>query len=216
LNITRQEAIGHLVNFWVWADQNTEDGRLIGDRKVVDTLTMENFANELIKVGWLDIIGGHIEIPKFLLHNGASAKRRALTAQRVANHRKRNSNNDGVTDKLLYNTILNNKDINSYSEDPNIEKVKELWNESNNPKIKAMTNKRKKAIKAILKDYHIDQITEVFKKIPLIPFLNGDNKYKWKCDFNWIMKPDNFIKLEEGGYDTQTNKENDFNKWGDE
>jgi len=202
LQITRQEVVGHLITFWIWADQNTEDGKIIGDRNVVDILTIPDFANSLINVGWLDIIGKYIEIPKFLLHNGASAKRRALTAQRVANHRKRKCNGDDVTEPLLYNTILNNSNKN------NINEVKELWNATMNNKVRALTDKRIKQIKGLLKDYTIDEIKSVFEKVAKIPFMQGKNDRKWVADFNYVLRPDKFIKILEGGWDTQIEKNN--------
>lgn len=213
LGISRQEIVGHLVEFWIWADQNTEDGIIIGNRNVVDTLTIPDFANALINVGWLDVIADKLEIPKFLLHNGASAKRRALTAQRVANHRKRNSNTSDVTEPILYNTILNNKEIDKVTEDPNILNVKIFWNKYSKNQIRAITPNRKKAIRKLLKEYTIEQIEMVFEKVAKIPFMQGRNNSNWVADFNYVLKPDKFLKIFEGGWDSQIEKQNDIQGW---
>jgi len=206
LQINRQEIVGHLVNFWVWADQNTEDGKILGNTDVIDILTIPDFGDALINVGWLNVIDQFIEIPKFLLHNGSSAKKRALTAQRVANHRKRHGSDDKVTDALLYKTILNK---NKNESNNTVNEIKDLWNKFSKTKIKALTVKRIKQIKELQANHTIEEISSVFEKVAKIPFMQGKNDRNWIADFNYVLRPDKFLKILEGGWDSQITKQND-------
>jgi len=70
------------------------------------------------------------------------------------------------------------------------------------PKIQGLTPNRKKHISARLNEFgNIDKFIEVFKKAENSDFLKGNNDRKWRCDFDWLMKPDNFTKVLEGNYD---------------
>lgn len=44
----------------------------------------------------------------------------------------------------------------------------------------------------------------VIKKLNESKFCLGDNEAKWKCDFDWLCKPDVAIKILEGKYDNRT------------
>lgn len=92
----REETLGYLVKFWCLIDGLTEDGVLPGyNRAEIDDLVgQKGFAKALETVNWLAFDKNGAKLPKFDLHNGASAKRRANTACRVARHR---SNADCVT-----------------------------------------------------------------------------------------------------------------------
>ena len=72
------------------------------------------------------------------------------------------------------------------------------------PKIKALTDKRKKAIKKISKEFTESDIHKVFTFAEQSDFLSGRNG-KWSnCGFDWLVNYNNFIKVLEGNY----NKEN--------
>ena len=73
--------------------------------------------------------------------------------------------------------------------------------------ISKITDTRKKHIKARLKEYSLDDIITVFKKVEQSDFLTGristDKQRPFKASFDWIMKPSNFIKILEGNYDNR-------------
>jgi hypothetical protein len=81
--------IGGLYWLWATADQHTEDGLLPGlTGKSIDRKTgIKGFAKALVQIGWLAESDEGVRIVKFEEHNGASAKRRSLDAQRKANVR---------------------------------------------------------------------------------------------------------------------------------
>jgi len=81
--------IGGLYWIWATADEHSSDGVLAGmtvraiDRKA----GIQGFGNALVTIGWLIDNGDSVTVVRFDEHNGASAKQRAQTAKRVANHK---------------------------------------------------------------------------------------------------------------------------------
>lgn len=68
------------------------------------------------------------------------------------------------------------------------------------PKVTALTDKRKKAINARVKEFGLDSIDKVFNYAYNSPFLTGTNDKNWKCNFDWIFTPSNYVKILEGNY----------------
>ena len=68
------------------------------------------------------------------------------------------------------------------------------------PKVTTMTEKRKKAVKARCAEYGKQAVTTVFENVLSSPFLLGQNDKNWSCDFDWIFRSTNFIKILEGNY----------------
>lgn len=92
--------VGGLYWLWATADQHSADGLMPGmsartlDRKC----GVPGLGAALISVGWLEETPDGLRILNFSDHNGASAKSRAQTARRVANHK---AGNGEVTPSAL-------------------------------------------------------------------------------------------------------------------
>ena len=67
------------------------------------------------------------------------------------------------------------------------------------PQIKALTSKRRAMVNARIKDYGFDNVITVVNNAAASSFLNGGTGWT-HCDFEWIMRPNNFIKVLEGKY----------------
>lgn len=67
------------------------------------------------------------------------------------------------------------------------------------PKVTAITDKRKRLIKARLKQYSMVEIEEVFLIAERNDFLAGRVK-EWKASFDWLMNESNFVRVLEGSY----------------
>ena len=69
------------------------------------------------------------------------------------------------------------------------------------PRVTKLTDKRKKAIKSILKKHSLAELKNIFKKVEYSSFLNGSSG-KWSgATFDWLLKESNLIKVIEGNYD---------------
>lgn len=99
LGIDQDAVVGKLLRLWIWADQQSVSGNAITvTNSFLDRLVFcPGFAVGLVKVGWLNGRNGLLSIPNFDRHNGQTAKNRANTNRRVANHRK-GRNDETVTD----------------------------------------------------------------------------------------------------------------------
>ena len=67
------------------------------------------------------------------------------------------------------------------------------------PQIKALTPKRRAMVNARIKDYGFESVITVINNAAASSFLNGGTGWT-HCDFEWIMRPNNFIKVLEGKY----------------
>ena len=76
-------------------------------------------------------------------------------------------------------------------------------------KITSMTDKRKKAVKARASEHGKNAIMTVFQNVLKSSFLIGHNDKNWSCDFDWIFRPTNFIKILEGNYNGNQNSQNE-------
>lgn len=104
-DIDLDAAVGKLLRVWVWFDQQSEDGNAPSvSKKLLDRLVgVTGFCDLMESVGWMTNVDGVISLPNFERHNGKTAKNRALTAKRVANHKvKTNADgNDGIVSGAL-------------------------------------------------------------------------------------------------------------------
>lgn len=68
------------------------------------------------------------------------------------------------------------------------------------PKVRDITEPRKKAIKSALERLGQEGLIELFRKTAASDFLSG-RKNDWHATFDWILKPANLTKIIEGNYD---------------
>ena len=69
------------------------------------------------------------------------------------------------------------------------------------PSVKALSDARKKAIKARLNTYSIDDFKKLFEKAEASSFLKGKNNSNWSATFDWLLKDSNMAKVLDGNYD---------------
>lgn len=113
LGIPPEQVVGHLIRLWVWADQQSVTGTIVAapdptetpkpdpekgvtqspytfakqNHVIDDVARMPGFARAMKTVGWLKESSGKITFPGFALHNGKTAKQRALTYRRIKEFR---------------------------------------------------------------------------------------------------------------------------------
>jgi len=93
LNISPDEAFGICFRLWRWFDAHTENGNAVSvTLALLDRhLGVTGFGHAALAAGWL--VECEVDkrpsicLPNFDRHNGETAKRRALTAKRVAGHK---------------------------------------------------------------------------------------------------------------------------------
>ena len=75
---------------------------------------------------------------------------------------------------------------------------------SNFRRCHSLTKPRISKLDELLDVYSVDEIIEVFRKANGMPYLSsGKNKLGWTADFDWLIDIKNFVKVEDGRYETQ-------------
>lgn len=104
--------------------------------------------------------------------------------------------------------------INNISKDilcsTHVQRVIEEWNSIGLQKIisiNAGTN-RYKSLKARINEYGIENVIKAIKNINESSFLKGQNDRNWIVNFDWLVKPNNFIKVLEGNYKNENGGKN--------
>ena len=83
--------------------------------------------------------------------------------------------------------------------------------------VKKISDARKKAIKARLNAYSIEDFKTLFEKAEASDFLKGANDRNWQATFDWLIKDANMAKVLDGNYDNKkkqpATKRNGFNNF---
>lgn len=127
--------------------------------------------------------------------------------------------NKQINKQLTNNQQTTNKQLTTEEEYKNIRnkeiyiKVQNLYNElcPKLHKCKSITKNRVDLINNILDAFTDEEIKDVFNKANNNLWLTGENGRRWKADFDWLINIDNFVRVQEGRYDSlSSGKNNQF------
>lgn len=90
----------------------------------------------------------------------------------------------------------------------NYQQIADMYNATcvSLPRLTVLSEKRKKAIKARLKKYSVDDIKRAFELAEESDFLKGANRRNWSATFDWIMCDTNMAKILDGNYANKDNR----------
>jgi hypothetical protein len=74
------------------------------------------------------------------------------------------------------------------------------------PKLTKLSDARKKAVKARLNTYTIEDFKKLFTIAEESDFLKGKNERNWSATFDWLIKDSNMAKVLDGNYKNPSNK----------
>lgn len=129
----------------------------------------------------------------------------------------------------IYNNNYNNKDNNNINNEKSSEPIEEETTEHNMklpttidpveevvnsynticksfPSLQKLTDKRKSSVKRILSSYSLNDIRRAFEMAEESDFLSGRSKNWTGCGFDWIMNPNNIVKILEGNYKNKNSR----------
>lgn len=95
----------------------------------------------------------------------------------------------------------------------NINPVDEVVNYYNTicvsfPKLTKVTPKRQSAVRTMLKSFSVDESKHAFELAEKSDFLSGrkktDKHSTWRCSFDWLINPNNMVKVLEGNYNKES------------
>ena len=179
--------------------------------------TVERALEIFKKMGFIEVLDNGaiymLEIQNFIGESTTKADRQREYDRRISAEKKsvRNLEDSG---KISYpeieidieKDIEIEKDIDKTSADAEAispAEVVKLFNQIciSYPQVRALSEARKKTIKARLKQYDLDQIKTAFEKAEASSFLKGGNGRDWSATFDWLMKDANIAKVLDGNYD---------------
>lgn len=84
----------------------------------------------------------------------------------------------------------------------NYQLIADMYNDTcvSYPRLTTLSDSRKKAIKARLKTYTVDDFKQLFIMAESSNFLKGANNRNWSATFDWLIKDNNMAKVLEGNY----------------
>lgn len=128
--------------------------------------------------------------------------RQATGKQRAANDKEECNNVNNVN-----NTSVNGCSLSLNIEEQPADKVpyqaiKDLYVEKTGKAVRGLSDSRKKAIKARWNEHGktMKVFEEAFTITANSEFMNGQNDRGWTATFDWVINPNNFLKIIEGKY----------------
>jgi len=126
------------------------------------------------------------------------------SAERVRKHReKKKEMLQCNTDVTNCNVKKSNSKSNSKSKNNiDYQLIADMYNDTcvSFPKITKLSEKRKKAIKARLNNYTMDDLKKLFEMAESSDFLKGKNEKNWSATFDWLICDGNMAKVLDGNY----------------
>lgn len=83
------------------------------------------------------------------------------------------------------------------------ERIIDSWNSLGLQGLRTISNQRKTLLGARLKEFGEESIFEAIEKIRDSDFLKGQNRRGWVITFDWLIKPNNYVKVLEGNYNDE-------------
>lgn len=226
LGIDPDAVVGKLIRVWSWFDTHTVDGNAVGvTPELLDRIAgVAGFVTAMRESGWVVVTEDGVSLPNFDRHNGETAKKRALTAKRVARHRSK-CNVEGNTGSVTSELAREEKRREEYIEEAKAslsptgddgvpacphEAIVALYHEilPANPRIRVWDGARASHLRARWREdpkrQSLDYWRRFFEYIAQSPFLTGRTDGKDGRPFlpglDWMVKAGNFAKIIEGRY----------------
>lgn len=201
--------------------------------------TVERALEIFKQLGFIDVLDNGaiymLEIQNFIGKGSTEADRQREYDRRIAAEKKSSRNLTEILQKSAPEIEIENKDRDrDKDKDRAIEEqeaeipagislapasckeVIDLYNTIciSYPKVKSLSDSRKKAIKARLRSYSLDDFKVLFEKAEASSFLKGGNGRDWSATFDWLIKDSNIAKVLDGNYDDKPG--NSAQRWNKE
>ena len=117
-----------------------------------------------------------------------------------SNEKQNDNDNDNDNEvSLPYRQRIVNE---SQFEQISYQEIVDIFNSicSSLPSVRSLSDARKKAIKARLTTYTVDDFRKCFENAESSSFLKGGNNRNWTATFDWLIKDANMAKVLDGNY----------------
>lgn len=91
----------------------------------------------------------------------------------------------------------------------NYQQIMDMYNSTcvSFPRLTKLSEARKKAIKARLRSYSLEDFQKLFRMAEDSGFLKGKNPRNWSASFDWLIKDSNMAKVLDGNYSSHEARE---------
>ena len=132
------------------------------------------------------------------------AYRKRIDTEKQAGHMS-NICNDICTDKCapeIEKEIDIEIDLEKDIRVANYQQIADIYNATcvSFPRLTRLSEKRKKAIKARLRSYSVEDFKKLFELAEASSFLKGQNQRNWSATFDWLIADANMAKVLDGNY----------------
>ena len=168
------------------------------------------------KFGMIEIIDGVITIPNWGKHQNMDKLEAKSEYMReyMREYRKKQKNlscktNSKTNSKANVSALDIEEDKDKEKERDkrriDYEHIVHLYNDHcpSLPTVRSLSEARKKAIRARLNNYSVEDFKQLFMKAEESDFLKGNNNRNWSATFDWLIKDANMAKVLDGNYDNK-------------
>ena len=150
----------------------------------------------------------HISEPRFYRHMnllvgaGVVEKKKVRDGNTFASNLYITPNLQNIQNVSTQNVVDNNNSTNNNRENIDYQQIADMYNATcvSFPQLKVLSDKRKKAIKARLNTYTVEDFKRLFEMAESSSFLKGANNRNWSATFDWLIADGNMAKVLDGNY----------------
>lgn len=184
--------------------------KMLADELDFEENTVQLALQALEQLDMIVLDDGYFSITGWEEHQNIEGMDRIREQNRIRKQRQREK------ERLIAESRVMSRDSHATEEDKDIDKeskekvtceqVVDLYRSIcvSYPKVISLSEARKRAIRARLKMYSMDDFRMLFEKAEASSFLKGANNRNWSATFDWLLKESNMVKVLEGNYDNKT------------
>lgn len=184
--------------------------KMLADELDFEENTVQLALQALKQLDMIVLDDGYFSITGWEEHQNIEGMDRIREQNRIRKQRQREK------ERLIAESRVMSRDSHATEEDKDIDKeskekvtceqVVDLYRSIcvSYPKVISLSEARKRAIRARLKMYSMDDFRMLFEKAEASSFLKGANNRNWSATFDWLLKESNMVKVLEGNYDNKT------------
>ena len=172
-------------------------------------LNTVRLALEMFKKFGMIEINEHVNIVNWEKHQNIEGLEKIKEQNRLRQQKRRDKLKEIEYEEKESNVV--SRDSNATDKDIDIEldlekdidytSILKIWNLTNLPKLKLLSQKRKEKIKLRTKEVGLDNFLKSIDILNNSKFCLGENKNSWKADLDWLISNDtNIVKVLEGKY----------------
>lgn len=187
--------------------------KMLADELDFEENTVQLALQALEQLDMIVLDDGYFSITGWEEHQNIEGMDRIREQNRIRKQRQREK------ERLIAESRVMSRDSHATEEDKDKEEEKDIDKESKEkvtceqvaalynsicisyPHVVSLSEARKRAIRARLKTYSLDDFRTLFIKAEASSFLKGANNRNWSANFDWMIKDANMAKVIDGNYD---------------